>query len=313
MSAARARSHLYALLGALIADGPRPDVVHRARALPALAEAVAGDPDLLAAAHHHSLMFELSPHESVFRGEDGLLGGAIAAALRAAYARTGFAMGRTDLEPDHLGLELSFLAHLAGLEAEARDATGRARAQRAQAAFLDTHLLTWLPAAAVVTTGPFATIVTLATELAASHRDTFEAPRSAPALPDLALDLEAPDTGLRHIARWLLQPGRSGWVATNAAVSRIAMRAGVPAGFGARAERMASALFAAADRDLLPTLLETIAEEIATQSDALERLGEQLTLAVEVAPWISRQAATRAVLRRLRSDATREARPGPKG
>lgn len=91
-----------------------------------------------------SIYVNAVPHEKP------LLRGAEAAAAQAEYAAAGLelAPGGQQL-PDHLGIELQFLAHLCRLEAEARETGDESAAQtwRARRAdFIRQHLLNWLPA-----------------------------------------------------------------------------------------------------------------------------------------------------------------------
>ena len=91
-----------------------------------------------------SIYVNAAPHEKP------LLCGAEAAAVKAEYAAAGLelAPGGQQL-PDHLGIELQFLAHLCRLEAEARETIDESAAQtwRARRAeFIRLHLLNWLPA-----------------------------------------------------------------------------------------------------------------------------------------------------------------------
>ncbi len=88
------------------------------------------------------------PWESVWRDKDRLLFGESTFAVRAAYARFGLGADRPGNEPDdHLGRELGFLGHLAGLSASAGPESGAfpPRPLDAARAFLDDHLLMWVP------------------------------------------------------------------------------------------------------------------------------------------------------------------------
>lgn len=96
------------------------------------------------------------PWESVWRDKDRLLFGESTFAVRAAYARFGLGADRPGNEPDdHLGREFGFLGHLAGLaasepEAPEPPATPEFPASLphpldAARAFLDDHLLMWVP------------------------------------------------------------------------------------------------------------------------------------------------------------------------
>ena len=81
--------------------------------------------------------------------EKPLLRGAEASAVQAEYAAAGLelAPGGQQL-PDHLGIELQFLAHLCRLEAEGRETGDESAAQTwrtRRVDFIRQHLLNWLP------------------------------------------------------------------------------------------------------------------------------------------------------------------------
>jgi TorA maturation chaperone TorD/Pyruvate/2-oxoacid:ferredoxin oxidoreductase delta subunit len=85
------------------------------------------------------------PYESVYR--EGRLMGDCAVAVRQHYAAEGL-VPQDDLLPDHVAVELEFMAHLIGREEEARereDPDGVEACLRRQEAFLGEHLARWLP------------------------------------------------------------------------------------------------------------------------------------------------------------------------
>jgi putative dimethyl sulfoxide reductase chaperone len=85
------------------------------------------------------------PYEAMHRtgaGEE------LSSAVEAFYANAGFAISEPATPPDHIGLELRFMALLCHDEAESLrsgDVDGARRARAMQASFLETHLLTWAP------------------------------------------------------------------------------------------------------------------------------------------------------------------------
>lgn len=87
------------------------------------------------------------PYESVHRTRDRLLFDTPTFQVRAAYNEFGMRAPRFGREPDdHLGLELSFLAHLCNVALDAlehEDGDGLERALNAQKRFLTDHLLCW--------------------------------------------------------------------------------------------------------------------------------------------------------------------------
>jgi TorA maturation chaperone TorD len=90
------------------------------------------------------------PWESVHFTRERLLFQRETFEVRAWYSRFGLAAPNLNAEPDdHIGLELSFVAHLAGLGLEAihaHDAHRLQEALEAQRQFLAEHLLRWAPA-----------------------------------------------------------------------------------------------------------------------------------------------------------------------
>jgi len=76
------------------------------------------------------------PYESVWRGEHRVMGQATQA-VAAAYAQAGAALADPRIPADHVGFELTFLAHLLG--------SSDPRAEGWLRAFLDEHVLAWVP------------------------------------------------------------------------------------------------------------------------------------------------------------------------
>lgn len=307
---ARGRHRLYALLGQLLVEGPRPEVLRLARAVPALAavlpapDADTGTLDELAA-DHYTLLTEVPPVASAILGDDGLIGGPEADAVRAAYQAGGFHPGRTDVAIDHVGLQLAYLAHLCAAEASAlEDDAGAALQplQQLQRGFLDEHLLRWLPAWVVATAGAggpaWRTVAELALELVASHRSALPGPSQPPALPGHALDLEDPEVDLRRIATTIARPARSGWLLSKTALARAAAAAGVATGPGDRARALSGALEGAASLGQLQPLLTALLAELGAFEEALAHTEE--ALALPTGAWRAQLDQTRALLTTVR-------------
>ncbi len=91
----------------------------------------------------------VSPYESVHLGGDsGSLWGSETSAVKRFIEKSGFAYDKNyhDL-PDHISVELEFMAHLIGLEADARlsgDSEKAKNSVRFQKEFLDRHLGRWI-------------------------------------------------------------------------------------------------------------------------------------------------------------------------
>ncbi|MBO2518407.1 MAG: molecular chaperone TorD family protein [Firmicutes bacterium] len=89
------------------------------------------------------------PWESVYVSSEPLLLQRETLEVRNWYARYGLVAEKKGQEPDdHVGLELEFVAHLAGLALEALERGEQTRFQEAmdaQRAFLKEHVLRWVP------------------------------------------------------------------------------------------------------------------------------------------------------------------------
>jgi putative dimethyl sulfoxide reductase chaperone len=90
----------------------------------------------------------ISPHESVqLKRGSGILWGPETSAVRKAYHQAGFDIGETETDiPDHLSVELDFLALLAGEEAQAwtdRDFAQTEKFLQIQLGFISSHLGKW--------------------------------------------------------------------------------------------------------------------------------------------------------------------------
>lgn len=90
------------------------------------------------------------PYESVFMSPSGQPDGLLMARVEAAYSEIGIAPSPDTGElPDHVAIELEFMAMLCGQEAAAWEANvvaDAARSMRRAKRFLEGHLSVWLPA-----------------------------------------------------------------------------------------------------------------------------------------------------------------------
>ncbi|MDZ7754745.1 MAG: molecular chaperone TorD family protein [Gammaproteobacteria bacterium] len=120
------------------------------------------------------------PYESLYRGATAM--GDVAMAVAKSYAASGLdGLAGDNGPPDHLATELRFLSLLSHREMAAWDAgddDGARQALRQQRAFLDHHLLTWLPDYADTIAGaarsPFyPAVVRLTAGLATDMRETM--------------------------------------------------------------------------------------------------------------------------------------------
>lgn len=304
---ATARARALALVGDLFASGLRPDSLEAWRQVPGLGVALPEvlDEDEAAALHVHLTQVELFPFESAFLDEGGLLGGDVAAAVRARRARAGLGEPR-GLEADHLAEELRLLSFLAGAEAQARQdrqASAVDNLRQHQAEILDQHLLRWLPAFVLAVEGVpaagdgalYATAARLSLDLAVAWRAELPGPAPAWELPALRPGLlEEEQTGLGRIARRLCTPALAGAFLSSAALRRIGRGLDLPGGFGKRWQVLEGLLASAAHYQAVPAALAALDAELARFEAGYRALEEAVPQAV--APWIARVAESRALV-----------------
>jgi TorA maturation chaperone TorD len=311
---ARALSNTYSLLSRLVLEGITPDVEPFIEAIPSLSEALNSDartPDDHAADHTRVFDLEVFPYESIFLGTDNLIGAESGDAVLSFYARAGYSPDDSAPSPDHLAIELDFLAWVCGAEAEAWEDSASAAAHRMRSierAFLDEHLLRWLvPFSEAVRQQeqPFyRAVASLIVQTAAEHRAVLgdellnpPAPFSLPTLPDL---LEDETTGLKDIGRFLLTPAYSGVYLSRSDIERLARRRDLPRGFGPRDQMLNNLLHAAARFDALDALLADLLALLDRWDLAYAAWEESApSLRPFLAPWRARLTTTRALLHEM--------------
>lgn len=314
---ARARARTATFLGHVLLDGWTPEALATARSLPALAPSLPlnRSADELAARHHGALQLGCPPYASLFLTDEAVLGGAPASAAADAYQAAGFPEHRTDVEADHLGLQLRFWGFLTAAEADAlRDGLpGQAvRLWTLREGFVRDHLGRWLPLMAQALSDEaapeIAAVVELAMALVAPGTPLDPEDAAAWTLPDAphpdAL-LDDPRTGLARIAEHLAIPARSGWWIGRGAIDRWAASADVGRGFGERRRTLHVALAGAAERGRLSELLDHARRDAAAWDSAL---GEARKLGFDTRPWTDRLSGTRVLLDRM-AQAAADARP----
>ena len=299
-----ARGRAYDLLATGLTDGLRPDRVAHFRAVPALAPHIGTDPDPdgWASAHHTALSLEVPPYEGAFLSETGQLDDG--EGLRQAYARGGLSGVPEDQPPDHVGVELRFLAWLSGAEADAildGQEDARAQVQDLASSFIDAHLGRWLPALAVaLQTSPpthpfFRELALLAAELVSSHRAQLPGPVAAWSLPPVPDLLSDPDTRLADLATTLTIPSLAGGMLSRAALAGIGRSAEVPKGFGSRALMLTNLMRSAAEYERLPEVLAGLGVVATGWSEAHAALGATV--------WADRAQDTVGLLNRMAEQA----------
>jgi TorA maturation chaperone TorD len=101
----------------------------------------------------HTALFVLPsgviPHEAFYLDTEKRLGGRVTIAVERFYRRAGISILDRCIEmPDHLGIELEFMAVLCRLEGDLEEAGETAAVQRClefQRTFLEEHLSRWAP------------------------------------------------------------------------------------------------------------------------------------------------------------------------
>jgi len=232
------RASAYDVLSDLYLRGVTAEVVPLLMDVPDLVDFLV-DPvegDEWAAEHHRLFELQVLPYASVFLEADARLGGDVTALVQRRLVDAG--LPRPTSEPaDHLGRELQLMAALAGAPTP-DDAL----------AFLDGHLLWWLPGfvAALDRNGdPFwRTVGGLTLDLVIDHRQELLRERGGGAPSGSAVPrnlrgvepspLEDTKVGLREIAAFVMLPARSGLYLSEADVRAMGKKESLPGGFGSR-------------------------------------------------------------------------------
>jgi len=251
-----------------------------------------------------------------------MMGGPSSAAVAEFYVRAGFDAATQNEAPDHIGIELALLASLCAAESQALENGQLTHAQRVrnvQRAFLDQHLLVWLPAlvqAIRQQNAPFyATLAELTLELALDHRrDMGDASQalhlsSSPILSSISASslLEDPKTGLREIAAYLLVPASSGFYLSRDDIRRLSRQGKLPSGFGDRRVMLTNLMRSAITYDHFARLMRDL-DELA---EAWQAMYGDLSSALPTiaAMWRVRLSETRTLLQTIKAQQPDPHRP----
>ncbi|GAB4273506.1 MAG: molecular chaperone TorD family protein [Candidatus Promineifilaceae bacterium] len=288
------RQRIYTLFSRLFLEGLTPELLDIARHVPELAAAVPTPyhADEAAASHYQLFQRNLYPYESFFLTTNGLLGGPIAGRVTAVYQQNHFTPPDTTTNPDHIGIELAFMAHLCKIEAQElgiRDwkFTPPISAQRS---FLQTHLLRWLPPLVLAIhrqANPFYTaLADLMLAFAAHDAQMRQCGGTETPHPHPPALLENDKTGLKEIARVLTTPCYTGMVIGRTEVTQLGQKHRLPRGFGSRTQLMSNLLYTAVSYDTFPALLQDILTLLENSTAVYTQMATDYPqLAHAVRPW----------------------------
>ncbi|MDQ5871546.1 MAG: molecular chaperone TorD family protein, partial [Acidobacteriota bacterium] len=216
----------------------------------------AGEPDAMAAAYADLFLLNVYPYGTAFTDPSGELNGPAAGLAARRYEDEGFQPPELFEvgAPDHVGLCLGFLEHLArGGEKDLE---------------FSSSILEWIPICCLAverepSAHPFYRAVAAVTrnlvmeDIPESLTHVFEPAGGAPESTDPE---EEEEVGLSHVVRFLLAPARSGLFLSRAKLGQLARAAGMRLPFGSRF-------------DVARMLFQT-AGETGNVERVLDRLGE---------------------------------------
>ncbi|PRQ02558.1 Nitrate reductase delta subunit [Enhygromyxa salina] len=302
---ALAYSRLYAVLARALLRGVDARMLAQLRELDWVGP---GDGlEQLATQLHATFELGVFPYAGVFLDPDAQAG-ACADRVRGFYARAGFSPRpvNAELAPDHLGVELAFMAFVSRAHADGR--LGPSSPLLAE--FLDACVLAYLPslviAARELGEGAWPTMLNELLELVAAQRATLPGPRAAPSLCPAQALLDDARTGLREIAAYLLTPARSGVFLTRADIAALARSRGLARGFGSRLTMLDNLLRGAVEYGELDKLRAGLDELLARRDHRLVELDQRLELGPAIEPWRAAIARTRELVRALHRAPSRD-------
>ncbi len=313
-----ARQALTDLVGRLLLAPPAAPTWAEVTALPDLAALVGEQPEALAIAYETVFGRNVYPYESLYRDEELMLNTEAASRVAAFYAECAFTPTTTVGAPDHLGLELIFLARLMATEVTASAAGDQALqrwARQRAAAFLHTHLAVWTPiwASAVQRVADHAfyrTLAALVIDLIGSELERLagEYVRATELIP-LHPVTAAAEIDLAALIQRLITPISAGMFLSRADLSALARALGLSLPIGDR-QSMARALFETAGQfELIDALIRAFDQMMASEMDTLAQLSATYpSWQPLLEPWLIRLSASRALLTSS-ADVSGEAQP----
>jgi TorA maturation chaperone TorD len=266
-----------------------------ARKLPSLAPH-ADEPAAMARAYTDLFLLNVYPYGTAFTDPSGELNGPAAWQAARRYEDRGF----RPLElfevgaPDHVGLCLGFLEHLArGGEKDIE---------------FSSSLLEWVPICCLaVEREPSAHPFYRAVAAVTRKRLMEDIPESMPQASEPeesareSTDLEEEEVGLSHIVRFLLAPARSGLFLSRAKLGQLARAAGMRLPFGSRFDVARMLFQTAGESGKVGTVLDLLGAELADW-EAAYRAWAQVHpgWAPSAARWLHRTGETGRMLGQMR-------------
>jgi len=321
---ASAHSRLYALCHKLYLAGIAVETLPIVQAVPELAAAMPTTISLdeLAAAHQDLFGFQVFPYESIFLGDEKLLGTTVSDTVRASYQQWGYQATEQAGAIDHIAEELGAMAHLCAAEmdafADSKLATVQ-RMQHGQRQLLETHLLRWIVPFVIAVqrhdNALFAEVATITLALVAEHfhllieasapegralqQESGIATREVHGLqlPESPALITNPKTSLHDIAAFFTTPAHCGFYLSRYLINRLGRQERLPRGFGSREQMLTNLLRTAAQYDAAPLLVHSLQSEISAWQRAYrDVLAAYPVLLPFVQPWLLRTEQTEIVL-----------------
>ena len=322
MNHAYARGQGYAFFAELALNGITDSSLPLLKDIESLAETLTSLPhkkDTLhllesQALHQQMFGFNVFPVAGAFLTEEGQIGGPVTREARELWQQWSLRWDWSRESPEHVGEQLAILSQLCLEESQQTRPLEIERRQRIQIAVLDRLLLPWLAPfrlAVQQEKQPFYTEwASLTWQWALEHREAL-VPLQQPTagevvtpfaeFPDADIWLAEKKTGLKDIARKLLQPAVSGWFLSRGTLARLAGHLQIPKGIGSRFQMFESLLFSTIDRENLGTLLEGLQWELQAWQKGYAQLLEERPewASVYISPWQERLNNTQRLLERL--------------
>jgi len=305
------RHKTYSLISRLLTHGLTERDLEAVRQIDVLARHLPApfDPDESAADHQHIFGFNVFPYESVFLDPSGQLGGVVTSTTIRDYKQAGFEIDSAAGSPDHIGQQLAYLAFLSKAQDKAREENNQMQLElmrEYQRAFLDTHILCWLPPLVLSiknqNTPFYSSLADFTVATVVKHRMSQDRPAGAafnlPQPPNL-FDQEG--TGLKEIVAYLLTSVYSGIYFSRDDIGRLAKDQSVPRGFGDRRQMMLSLIRSVAAYGDTDQVLSSIQHLANKWEEAYREMAASSEPMPAAAAWMKRASETANLIELMRS------------